>query len=161
MKTIKITLFLISAVLFTACTSTIMDDEYRFVDSKLSVYIVSFKEEASKRNITIDDSRLKLSFGYTHGAAAVTDHSLSSIVIDSTTINWKKNPEEVIYHEFGHLFLHRGHDDSILIDTLGNEVPKSIMSTKASVKYSKNVSRRPYYLDELFNPNTPKPLWAN
>jgi hypothetical protein len=143
----------------SSCTSTLMDDDYRFIDSKLNKYIVSFKMEAISRGIEIDDSRLKLSFGPTNGAAAVTDHSLSSITIDSTTINWRVNPEEVIYHEFGHLFLHRGHDDATLIDTINNIAPKSLMSTKASVTYTRIISRRDYYIDELFNPKASKPKW--
>ncbi len=143
----------------TSC-SDFIDDDYRRVDAPLETYIQVFKVEAKTRGIVIDDSRLKLMFGNTHGKGAVTDHSRNSITVDSTTVNWRVNPEEVIYHEFGHLFLHRGHDDTTLTDTLNNVVPKSLMSTKASVKYSKILSRRSYYIDELFNDKTKKPLWA-
>lgn len=153
-------LWLIALALLTSCTSTIMDDDYSVVDPKLALYINKFKQEAGQRNIIIDDTSLKLLFGNTNGAAAVTDHSLNSILVDSTTVNWRNNPEEVLYHEFGHLFLHRGHTDFELIDTLGVTVPGSIMSTKASLKYTRNQARRPYYIDELFNPKTPLPAWA-
>lgn len=138
--------YIIIAFLACSCASSIMDDDYRFIDPKLEPFITSFKYEAAKRGVKIDDSRLKLSFGNAHGAAAVTYYDTNSIVMDSTTVHWHKNPEEVLYHEFGHLFLHRGHDDSLLPD--GN--PASLMSTVASTKYVNNLSMRDYYIDELF-----------
>jgi len=156
---IKVALLLFMSL--TSC-SDFIDDDYRRVDPALETYIQVFKVEAKTRGIIVDDSRLKLYFGKTkNGIAATTDHSLNSITVDSTTVNWRVNPEEVIYHEFGHLLLHRDHTDFTLTDTVGNVVPGSIMSTKASVKYTKLPTRRQYYIDELFNPKTPKPLWAN
>ena len=143
--------YIFLAVLMSSCLSDIMDDDYRRVDTKLNQYIESFKYEASIRGIKIDDSDLKLYFGNAHGAAAVTYYDTNSIVMDSTTIHWTRNPEEVLYHEFGHLFLHRGHDDRLLPDG----TPASIMSTYATVKYAKDPSKRKYYIDELFNKKAP------
>lgn len=118
--------------------TSIMDDEYTVVDPKLAPYIESFKQEADKRGVKFDYSRLKLTFGKLNkDVGAVTDHSLNSITVDSTCLYWKIRREEMIYHEFGHLFLNRGHED---------KEPSLMATTGASYK-----DRREYYINELFS----------
>lgn len=118
--------------------SSIMDDEYSVVDPKLAVYLDSFNNEAEKRGVKIDCSRIKLTFGPTkNGVGAVTDHSLYSITVDSTTLYWRICREEMLYHEFGHLFLNRGHEDNV----------PSLMAT-SGVRYK---GEREYYINELFS----------
>lgn len=132
----KTLLFLIS-ITATSCMTSIMDDEYTVVDHKLSPYIESFKQEANSRGFKFDYSKLKLTFGkLNNGVGAVTDHSLNSITVDSTCLYWKIRREEMLYHEFGHLFLNRGHNDS----------EPSIMATNG-ISYK---SSREYYINELF-----------
>ena len=66
--------------------------------------------------------------------------------------------EIVVFHELGHAILARGHRDDVLPD-----------GTRASIMYSGNIrslysevrqNRRQYYVDELFDRNTPVPEWA-
>lgn len=82
---------------------------------------------------------------------------------------WENNEEleALIFHELGHCFLGRQHDNSLL----PNGDPKSIMTAKDVSIYSPCIYnfgdttcdkryRRTYYLDELFDPNTPVPKWG-
>lgn len=144
----------------SSCMSNIMDDDFQEIDPLLMPYVTSFVKEASDRGIEVDISTLKMYFYKLDGAAGDANHNYNIIRIDSTTVNWKVNPEEVVYHEFGHLLLHRGHDDSKLLDENNKEVPKTLMSTTASRKYKNHFDRRQYYIDELFNSNTALPEWV-
>ncbi len=146
-----------------SCAYSGLDDDYSHIDPILKPYLDDFKKEAKSRKIELSLETIKLSFGVLHGPAGVTYYNINAIVIDSTTINWAKNPEEVVFHEFGHLLLHRGHDNGTMIETQnGNIVAKSIMSESASIKYSNDpIVKRPFYIEELFNPDTPKPIWAH
>ena len=74
--------------------------------------------------------------------------------------------EALIFHELGHCILGRQHDNSLM--PKGD--PKTIMYPDNIALYSPcfyNLGnpcdlsyRRPYYIDELFNPLTPVPDWA-
>ncbi len=77
--------------------------------------------------------------------------------------------ETLLFHELGHCILGRSH----MADTLPNGDPKSLMVASNLTVYSpcvyvfgdstdhcNFVFKRAYYLDELFEPNTPVPPWA-
>ena len=80
---------------------------------------------------------------------------------DQNDLNWKKtvvikmsewkryswaNQEVLIFHELGHCFLDRGHDDKMV----DNATPKSLMHSSGSYTYYKE--NQDYYRYELFNP---------
>ena len=56
---------------------------------------------------------------------------------------WTINRESLVFHELGHSYLGRGHDDAIL----DNGYYKSIMNTYV-ISYGPDM--RDYYIDELF-----------
>ena len=67
--------------------------------------------------------------------------------------------EAVVFHELGHALLGREHKDDLLPNGL-----------RASIMYSGNIrglysgsrqNRRQYYIDELFDPQTPAPQWGS
>ncbi len=75
--------------------------------------------------------------------------------------------EALIFHELGHCFLGRLHDNSLL----PNGDPKSLMMESNFSVYSPCIYpigdepcnflfKRPYYLDELFDQGTPVPEWG-
>lgn len=76
--------------------------------------------------------------------------------------------EALIFHELGHCFLSRSHDTALL----PNGDSKSIMVSNNISLYSPCLYpvdddnscnftyKREYYLDELFDANTPVPNWA-
>jgi len=83
--------------------------------------------------------------------------------------DYSQELEALIFHELGHCILLRPH----LADTLPNGDPKSMMVENnllvfAPCKYvlddpanCNNVHKREYYIDELFDPETPIPDWAD
>ena len=75
--------------------------------------------------------------------------------------------EVLIFHELGHCVLGRLHQN----DYLPNGDPKSLMIQNELDQYAcvydlsgdndcNNLFKREYYLDELFDPTTPTPDWA-
>jgi len=74
--------------------------------------------------------------------------------------------ETLIFHEMGHCILGREHDQTLL----PNGDPKSIMYPDDITLYApcsypigdscNQLYKRDYYLDELFDPNTPVPDWG-
>ena len=74
--------------------------------------------------------------------------------------------EALIFHELGHCILGRAHDNS----RMPKGDPKTIMYPDNISLYSPCIYlfgnpcdllyRRPYYIDELFNPATPVPDWG-
>lgn len=153
------TFFICMSILFlmSSCLSTIMDDDYGRVDPKLQPYLDAFIEEAGKRGIQINTATLKLDFGDLKGADGRTYYEYSQIVIDSMSSDWQSGTgESLVFHELGHLFLRRKHDEAML----DKWNCKSIMAGKKDPYYlNKKFYRREYYLNELFNPSEVVPDW--
>lgn len=66
--------------------------------------------------------------------------------------------EALVFHELGHAVLARQHDDRRLPNGSWHS-----MMTPGSLRYlysGGNLERRSYYLDELFDSNTPPPAWG-
>ena len=82
--------------------------------------------------------------------------------------NYKQELEALILHELGHCYLGRLHEQ----DTLPNGDAKSLMISGDLAVYSpciyvfgdavdcNNLHKRSYYIEELFDPETPAPDWA-
>ncbi|MDX1906930.1 MAG: hypothetical protein SF053_07825 [Bacteroidia bacterium] len=139
------------------------------VPSIIEPYIELFEEEAAKRGqtLTIDNLKVEFATDLLGGDAAglCTFASASSptphIRLDTTSFNWQNNlyhREILVLHELGHCILNRQHRD----DFLPNGNIASIMRATGEQVYggSLNAFKRDYYLDELFDPNTPAPDWA-
>lgn len=135
-----------------------MDDDYSSVHPEIKPFIDEFVKEAEIRGYQFDLSSLKIDFGTpAPGANATTYYDHNQIIIDKESKAWIRNPSELVFHELGHLLLHRKHDDT----RLNGFFYKSIMCAEGSVKFTGWRSyRRQYYLDELFDPDTPFPAWA-
>ena len=138
-------------------------------------HVRKFEAEARARgkDITINNLIIK------YDAAASTIFCANSNVISSANdvqkiilVNpqfcWQNETqlETLIFHELGHCVLGRQHDSS----AMPKGDPKTIMYPDDITLYSPCVYnlgnpcdltyRRPYYVDELFNPSTPVPDWA-
>jgi len=95
------------------------------------------------------------------GYGGVQENDIPQIFIAYNEGCWdilEYDKEIVVFHELGHAVLARGHHDDLLPD-----------GTRASIMYSGNIrslyseariNRRLYYVDELFDQNTPSPDWA-
>jgi len=98
------------------------------------------------------------------------DPGFQKIILINTSKCWlnDQQKEALVFHEMGHCILGRSHDETLL----PNNAPKSMMVKDDISVYSgciyalggdtscNKTSRREYYLDELFDENTPVPDWA-
>jgi hypothetical protein len=154
------------------------------VDPTIEVYINKFVEEAALRGITIKKENLIAEFtaertnevcGQCLTSKKNIEKNQRKITINNSSLCWgtapNENKEALVFHELGHCLLNRPHKD----DLFANSAPASIMFSNNVGPYqpcqyslggSNNgadcnfTARRKYYIDELFNPNTPAPAWA-
>jgi hypothetical protein len=135
-----------------------MDGEPGFVDPEIQPYVDIFLNEAHTRGLAFNTTFVKIYFGTTASRnSAETFMKSNRIVIDRSGPGWTNYPEALVLHELGHLLLHREHDDR----SLNAFAFKSIMVSRGPARFSgKYAYRWPYYIEELFDPNTPKPDWA-
>lgn len=171
-RSIKLLSLCLSIALFgTACQrdNPIDVNPYQVPDI-IQPYIDLFEMEAAKRgiNLTIDSLIVEFETELNEGQAAglCTFPSARSpiphITLDTTSFNWTNNEyhrEILVFHELGHCVLdRRQHRD----DFLPNGNISSMMRSTGEQVYggSLNNFKREYYLDELFDVNTPAPEWA-
>jgi hypothetical protein len=164
-------LLLLSGVLFSACRKEepVMIETYR-VPEIVQPYIDRFEMEAQKRgyNLRIDSLIVEFGSELQGGDAAGLctfanrQSPVPHIQLDTTSYNWQNNEyhrETLIFHELGHCILNRrNHRD----DLLPNGNIASLMRSTGEQVYGGNLNyfKREYYLDELFDFNTPTPDWA-
>jgi len=137
-------------------------DNITVIPAELQTYFDLFKTEAALRGVEIDYTGMKV---YYHDFSSPTQTGDSNrdkmrIRLDSSNASFQKEPQRIIFHELGHLLLDRRHDDS----RMGKrELVKSFMNCCYPPKpgYETIPEMQKYYLDELFDPNTPTPDWAN
>ena len=133
----------------------------------LERYLRDFLAEANKRNIKIDASRLTIKLAdstlYWRGkvVCALGGRNFRPFVFITDRYGcWQSRDtyykKELLFHEFGHAFLGRPHDNV----QLPNGSKKSIMNESATGSSFWNEDRLKYYIDELFDPSTPIPDWA-
>lgn len=145
-------LFLFALITIVSCST-----EYGYeVDPELQPFFESFELAAEARGITVDLEA--------EGIAGTID-----FIRDNTTVGQCQSSEEgnkrvlvdkafwseydfygkefIIYHELGHCFLNREHDNAVL----GGNVCESIMQSGISgCTNAYDASTRESYLDELF-----------
>ena len=148
------------------------------VPAVLEPYIDSFIAEGARRGHIFKKENLIMRYDKTMDGALCgscnstsLDANIQKIIsIYKDNPCWTDNPEleTLIFHELGHCFLGRSHTS----ESLPNRDPKSIMVPGNLGIYSPciypiggqpcdNSFKRTYYLDELFDSNTPTPGWAH
>lgn len=165
---------LIACIIFISGCGKKNDFIYN-VPAELELYVKRFITEANARghNITINNLIIKYD-AVTSVIYCATSNVISSqndvqkIILVNPQVCWQNDVqlEALIFHELGHCILGRNHDMSLM--PKGD--PKTIMYRDNIALYSPCVYnignpcdlqyRRPYYIDELFNPLTPVPDWA-
>jgi hypothetical protein len=151
---------------------------------KLRPYVDRFMWEAQKRGIFPDTSKLSIEFERNLKledddrkvlGLCTRSSNLNQVKLDTLTTLWLLSGylgrEEIVFHELGHCLLGRRHRDDKFIS--GDYA--SIMRSVGLLQYSnldnyntlfglpmlEKAHRREYFLDELFNENTPEPCWAD
>lgn len=139
------------------------------VDPEFEPYVQEFIEEAAKRGEQIDFSDTGLSIAFSDfpldRAAGLCSLGRHSVIIDKE--DWFRFSDRfrsyLLFHELGHCELDRGHRN----DQFNDGTWKSMMrgdpfqgnTIRIPVPYFG--FRKPYFVDELFNPNTPSPEWSS
>ena len=148
------------------------------VHEDFQALIDSFLVEAAKRgmyleidNLILEYDDLPISFCGKCNSLASSNSTQKIIGINANNRCWEQPSEleALIFHELGHCILGRSH----ATDTLPNGDPKSLMVDGNITLYApcryvfgpdasecNNVHKRTYYLDELFDPETPVPEWS-
>lgn len=135
-----------------------MDDDYQSIDPELRPFVDAFVSEARQRGVIVDIYRLKLHFGDLKGEAqGRCNHKTHQVIIDSIAWRQVDGPEELIFHELGHLYLRREHEEAKI-----GRYYKSIMAGVGDGNYERKGRsyQRQYYIDELFNPEAERPEWS-
>jgi hypothetical protein len=163
-------------IFFSGCKSKNDFTPIFNVPDQFSPYVDSFIVAAAERgiNITIDnliityDSSLSIAYCANSNVTSSQNNVQKIIYLNPNIQCWQNSRqlETLLFHEMGHCILGREHDFSLL----PNGDPKSIMFPDYVTLYSpcaypindscNQLYKREYYLDELFNPNTPVPDWA-
>ena len=127
------------------------------IDEELVFYFDTFKTEAAKRGITVDYQEVglggmikDLSSEGILGQCVHDNLNPDLVIIDNAFWQSSNNMhrEFIVFHELGHCFLDRGHDDS----KDANGKCASIMNSgSAQCRANYTTESRNAYLDELFN----------
>ena len=165
-------------LIFSACMKQGGSSTSYQVEPTLSAYVDNFFAEAAKRGHVFERKNLIVNYNSgTDGALCGSCNSTSvdqgiQKVVSIYNINpcWFNDQqlETLIFHELGHCILGRAHTT----DTLPNGNPKSIMTPNDISLYAPCLYpignqlcdmsfKRNYYVDELFNSNTPPPDWSH
>lgn len=170
----------ICCLMLAGCSNEDALDPTFEVPEALRFYVDAFYLEASKRGVNLEQDNLLVRYGALseealcgHCNSTNVFNSLQKIVTISNERNlqcWnnKETLEALIFHELGHCLLGRDHNNLLL----PNGDPVSLMIQNSINQYTSCVYqfgdddscnftfKRDYYLDELFNPQTPAPEWA-
>lgn len=149
------------------------DDNTYNVPNEFKSYVTQFAAEAAKRGHTFnfEKSGLIMEFADLKDGVAGVCHYEKPIRIEIDKAYWEKlgtksgaelMREDIIFHELGHGFLNRKHDNSLL----ENGDWKTIMCGGDKLEdRAWNINyrgiRRDYYLNELFNTATPAPDFSS
>lgn len=152
-------LFVLIAIALFSC-SDFLDQNHVSIDPELQPFYDSFINEAHQRGLYFNPEVITIEFEkLTNGNAGMCYWKENRISFDSTSFQYKQNPEGLVFHELGHLILRRKHDYS---PNLKNNDTKSLMAVSGITIYTGVYSyKREYYVNELFNQNEKAPDWSN
>ncbi|MDO1445047.1 hypothetical protein Q0590_02235 [Rhodocytophaga aerolata] len=139
------------------------------IPPQIKPHLTEFIAQAKQRGIVLDTTRLVITFvdylqdreGNAVNGKYIRQYLpfRQDIIQLDTTAYWWSNlyaREKVIFHELGHCLLRREHR----FDTFPGNLPKSIMGVTKIPTYELTPLYRTYYMNELFNPETPAPCWT-
>ncbi len=183
MKNIKsFAYFIIMGIFLQIISCKENDTEFVYrVSDELEPYIISFKNEAKLRSIEIDITNLIMEFSELENpdfcgeclSVANNPQVQRRIRISIKSECWSnataEAKESLIFHELGHCVLNRiAHKELRLPNgDLASIMNKVDMRLYESCVYDLGGGdcdkryRRKYYIDELFDENTPTPDWGN
>lgn len=126
------------------------------ISAELKIYFDRFENEANARGLQVDlegegitGAIEEISEEYVAGTCTYGTHIPGDVVIDLEF--WNNSSESakemVIFHELGHCFLHRDHNESVLANgTCGSIMRSGVEDCRDNY----HAQTREYYIDELF-----------
>jgi hypothetical protein len=150
-------LFFLIVITFFSCEKD-QDIGTILIPYQIKYEVETFISEGEKRGINIDLKGLRfyLRGNLVNNWQGYYDGNEHAIYLDTTCLSYIQEKEALIFHEMGHAILNREHK----LDTLPNGDPSSIMGTPVPIYTGLSFTKRQYYIDELFNQNTPIPSWS-
>ena len=142
---------------------------------QIQIHAQRFITEAAGRGLNLEEAVMEIEFKVTDtitfqgrtlcGFAPWYDDPDTQQRVITIAVNeecWTGRPEAdneaLVFHELGHMILDRFHRDDLLPN---NSRASMMVSGNLAGLYVGNASnRRTYYLDELFEPETPAPDWS-
>lgn len=176
MRLFPILIFLVLTGL-TGCQSSSSPEPVQYsVPAEVEPYVQSFRDEAKKRNNPVSITNLIVTFGAVQqedvcGQCILDSGKTPRIILNNDSFCWqqasKDERECLVFHELGHCLLNRAHK----ADRFPKGMFASLMNPNDTGVYATcrypigdddcdKRPRRDYYIDELFNANTPVPAWA-
>ncbi len=138
------------------------------VDPTFEPYVQEFIAEGAKRghNIDFSDTGLRIEFSETalEGASGLCYLGEHHIIINKE--NWFRFSERfrsfLLFHELGHCELDRRHRNEQFSDLTWKSILRGSPLTGIQDRFPVSFFgfRKDYYIDELFDPNTPDPEWS-
>lgn len=149
--------------------------QYR-VPAELEPYVQRFRDEAVKRGKVVATDNLIIEFGQPSlndacGECVLEAGKTPRIVLTKNAICWQQvSPQErecLVFHELGHCLLKRSHVSTQFPNgafvSLMNPDNRAVYATCPYPIGNDDCDKRPrrdYYVDELFNADTPVPAWG-
>ena len=140
-----------------ALSACIQEEDLVEIDLQLQPHFEAFREEAMTRDFPIDGSLYEISArlaSLPNSAAGQCTSSPGNRLIEVDEDFWTNSDhlqqEFIIFHELGHCYLDRRHDE----DENNRGICESIMASgEGSCRYNYTRASRSQYLDELFGSN--------
>ncbi len=164
-------LLIISILVIASCTDdgdTDIGTTTYDVDPTFEPYVQEFIAEGSKRGHDIDfsDTGLRIEFSDTaiEGASGLCFLGEHHIIINKE--NWFRFSERfrsfLLFHELGHCELDRLHRNEQFDDLTWKSILRGSPLTGIQNRFPVTYFgfRKDYYIDELFDTNTPDPEWS-
>lgn len=163
-----IEVFCISVLVFTSCKESSLD--VHNVEAEFEPYIQKFFTDAERYGTPISDKNVVMKFAnLTDGKAGVCYMNRIPVYIEIDRDNWNNlvgpnasnEKEDLIFHEMGHGFLRRLHDNTELQNKdwktimCGDELPDG---RGPNINY--RGMRKEYYIKELFTNTSEIPQWS-
>ncbi len=135
------------------------------IPKEVDVYLNSFVREAELRGHDFSNIRQGLIIKFTdlpYNKAGSSQSFLFRKTIKLAPLIWKqmndRQREMLVFHELGHCVLGRQHkNDELLLGECASIMKEGGENTCVDNVFSE--SWRRYYIDELFNPQAPVPVW--
>lgn len=162
---------------FTSCQPAAQPEPVQYsVPADVEPFVQSFRDEARKRNKSVSTDNLIVTFGPAVsedicGECLLESGKTPRITLNNDAFCWQRASQQeqecLVFHELAHCLLKRGHKtDKFSVGAFASIMNPSDVTIYATCLYpigGDDCDKRPrrnYYIDELFDANTPAPTWA-